>query len=293
MKVCDKEIKVEGRLIRIARVAAEDYEFIEDPGTAVAGLRNCGARVDLFTFTQRLADTSPKSRYPMELDNLAVLPISTFDNWWNQIGPKTRNKARLAAKKGLVIQEAPFDDNLAYGIWRIYNECPLRQGRPFPHYGKDLETVRAMTATFLESSIFIGAFLEGELVGFLKLTMDESRSQAGIMYILSMVKHRDKSPTNALLAQAVRSCAERGIAYCVYSRFDFGKKQHDSLRDFKENNGFRRADVPRYYAPLTRLGRCALQLGLHRSIHQYMPEVVLAKMHEMRGFWYKQKFGLR
>lgn len=292
MKVCGKEIRVTGRLLRIARVAAEGYEFIERPEAAITGLRTCGVRVDLFTFTQRLADTIPKDGYPMELDNLAVLPITTFDNWWNQIGPKTRNKARLGAKKGLIVREAPFDDTLARGIWRIYNECPVRQGRRFPHYGKDFEAVRAMTPTFLDSSIFIGAFLADELIGFLKLTMDESRSQAGIMYILSMVKHRDKAPTNALLAQAVRSCAERGIADCVYSRFSFGKKQHDSLRDFKEHNGFRRADVPRYYVPLTLLGRYALHLGLHRNMHQFVPEVVLAKMHEMRAIWYKRRFGL-
>lgn len=291
MNVCGKEIKVEGRLIRIARVAAEGYEYIEDPEAAITALRNCGVAADLFTFTQRLSDTIPKEGYPMELDNLAVLPITTFDNWWNQISSKTRNRARLGAKKGLIVREVPFDDNLAYGIWRIYNECPVRQGRRFPHYGKTLETVRAITPTFLENSIFVGAFLGEELIGFLKLTMDETRSQAGIMYILAMVKHRDKSPTNALLAQAVRSCAERGIANCVYSKFSFGKRQ-DSLRDFKENNGFRRADVPRYYVPLTQLGRSALRLGLHRGMHEYIPQIVLAKLHNMRTIWYKHKFGL-
>jgi len=292
MNICDKAIKTQGRLIRTARLADEGYEFIEDPQATIAGLRECGVRVDIFTFTQRLADTNPTKEYPKELDNLALLPITTFDHWWKEVGPKTRNKARLAAKKGIVIREVPFDDNLALGIWRIYNECPVRQGRRFPHYGKDFETVRTMTATFLERSIFIGAFLAEELVGFLKLTTDEYGSQASIMYILAMVKHRDKAIPNALLAQAVRSCAERGIANCVYSKFSFGKKYQDSLRDFKENNGFRRADVPRYYVPLTLLGRCALRLGLHRSTHQFVPEVVLARMHEMRTIWYKRRFGI-
>lgn len=290
MIVCGKRIRIDGRMIRTARVSAEGYEFIDSPDDAVASLGNCGTRIDLFTFTQRLSDTVRKGGYAMELDNLAVLPISTYDNWWQEIGPKTRNKARLGAKKGVIVREAPFDDVFADGVWRIYNECRVRQGRPFPHYNKDLDTVRKMTSEFLDRSIFIGAFLGEALIGFIKLTMDESRSQAGIMYILSMVEHRDKSPTNALLAQAVRSCAERGVANCVYSKFSFGKKR-DSLRDFKENNGFRRVDIPRYYVPLTSLGRHALHLGLHRGVHGYVPEALLDKVHELRAFWYKHRFG--
>jgi hypothetical protein len=292
MNICNKEIeiKVEGRLIRTARLADEGYEFLEHPETAIAGLRNGRTRVDLFTFTQPLAKTPPLAGYAIELDNLAVLPITTFDDWFKGIGFKTRNHARLAAKKGVIVRETPWDDKLAHGIWRIYNECPIRQGRRFRHYNQEFETVRAMTATFLASSIFIGAFQGEELIGFLKLTTDESRSQAGIMNILSMVKHRDKSPTNALLAQAVRTCAERGVANLVYSKFSYGKK-HDSLRDFKEHNGFQRADVPRYYAPLTLLGQYALRLGLHKRTRQYVPEIVLDKIHKVRATWYKRKYG--
>ena len=65
----------------------------------------------------------------MEWDNLAVLPISTFDHWWSQqIGFKARNKAKQAEKKGAVIREVPFGDSLVRGIWEIYNETPIRGG---------------------------------------------------------------------------------------------------------------------------------------------------------------------
>ena len=47
------------------------------------GLKKSGSRVDIFTFLQKLPETTPKYNYPMEMDNLAVLPVSTFDNWWN------------------------------------------------------------------------------------------------------------------------------------------------------------------------------------------------------------------
>ena len=291
MKIDGRDIKIQGRMIRIARLDADRYKFLDNPEVVLGGLRKSETRVDLFTFMQRLPETSPKYAYPMEWDNLAALPISTFDHWWNeQIGFKARNKAKQAEKKGVAVREVPFDDTLVRGIREVYSESPVRQGKPNVHYGKDFETVYREEATFLDSSIFIGAFLGEELIGFIKLVHDECRTQAGLMNIVSMVRHRDKAPTNALVAQAVRSCAERGISYLVYSNFAYGKKQRDSLSDFKERNGFKRIDLPRYYVPLTRVGWAAFRLGLHHRLVDHLPVPVVAKLREFRNAWYNRKF---
>lgn len=293
IRVCGREIKVEGRLIRVARIEGDKYIFPENPEELVEGLRECKTRIDLFTFMQGLPETAPKYSYPMELDNFATLPVSTFDHWWNkQIDNKTRNMARKAEKKGVVIREVPFSEALVHGIWEIDNETPIRQGRPYPHYGMKLERVREYAGTFSDLSVFIGAFFEDRLIGFVKLMMDENRKQMGLMHILSMVQHRDKAPTNGLLAQAVRSCAERGIPYLVYSNFAYGNKQQDSLSDFKENNGFSRIDLPRYYVPLTRLGWAAFRLGLHHRMAEYFPESIAAKLRGFRKAWYRRRYPL-
>lgn len=290
MNVCGKDINVQGRVIRIAQVDGDGFEFLEDPETVIASLRKSGVRIDLFTFTQKVLEPLPKYTYPTEWHSVAALPVSTFENWWTgQIDGKTRNMVRRAEKKDVVVREVPFDDTLVRGIWEIYNESPVRQGRPFPHYGKDIEAVRRMSATFPATSIFIGAFLGDTIVGFAKLTCDETGTQAGIMHILSMAGHRDKAPTNALIAQAVRSCAERGISHLVYSNFAYGKKQHDSLSDFKENNGFLRIDLPRYYVPLSYFGRIALRLGLHHSLVDQLPEPVVARVRSLRNTWYNRQ----
>jgi hypothetical protein len=294
MNVCGRDIHIRGQLCRIAQIDGDKYKFLDDPESLVAGLRKSSARIDLFTFMQRLPEVSPKYSYPMEWDNLAVLPISTFDRWWSErLGFKARNKAKQAEKKGVVIREVPFDENLVRGIWEIYNETPVRQGRRFPHYGKSLDAVRAMSATFLDTSVFIGAFMGAELIGFIKLTIDETQTQAGIMHIVSMVKHRDKAPTNALVAQAVRSCADRKIAHLVYSNFAYGKKQTSSLSDFKERNGFERVNLPRYYVPLTAVGWVTLRLGLHHQLVDYVPEPVLSRVRDARDSWYKRKYPVR
>jgi len=287
VNVCGKDIKIEGRLVRIGRLAAEGFEFLEDPEAAVKGLRASRSGIDLFTFMPMLPHPSPKFDYAVESDNVAGLPVSTFEQWWkHQIDGKTRNMVRRAEKKGVVVREVSLDDALARGIWEIYNECPFRQGRQFPHYGKDLETVRRMSATFPETSFFIGAFVGENLIGFMKLTTDDARSQAAVMHIIGMVQHRDKAPTNALIAQAVRSCSQRGIPYIVYSRFAYGKKERDSLSDFKESNGFKRIDLPRYYVPLTLKGRLAYRWGLHHKLLDRIPEPVIAKLRQFRSNWY-------
>jgi hypothetical protein len=290
MKVCGREIRVHGRLIRIARLDAEKYHFLDDPQPVLDGLRKCGTRVDLFTFMQRVQETEPKYHFPMEWDNFAALPVSTFDHWWNkQLGFKARNKCKQAEKKGVILREVPFDDALVHGIWKIYNECPVRQGRPFSHYGKDLETVRQEEATYLDSSVFIAAFLEDEIIGFIKMVSDETRSQAGLMNIVSMIQHRDKAPTNALVAQAVRSCADRGISHLVYANFAYGKKQPDSVADFKERNGFLQINVPRYFVPLTAIGSAALRLRLHHPLVDLIPEPLVARLRGCRNAWYGRK----
>jgi hypothetical protein len=256
MYLCNREIKITGHALRIARLDADKYQFLSDPEPLIQALRNARERIDLFTFMQRLPQTKPLFGFPMEWDNLAVLPVSTFDNWWKaQIGFKARNKAKQAEKKGIVIREVPFDDVLVRGIAAIYNEVPVRQGRKFPHYGKDFDTVYKEEATYLDCSTFIGAYLGDELIGFIKLVADEVRVQAGLMNIISKVCHRDK----------------------------------DSIIDFKERNGFQRVDLPRYYVPLTGFGSVCLRLGLHRRFVDRLPESVVAKARGLRNSWYSRK----
>ena len=290
IKICGQDVKVEGRLIRIASLDGEKFTFPNDPEATLNGLRRCGTRIDLFTFLQKLPETSPKYAYPMEWDNLAVLPVSTFDHWWtHQIRSFPRNRARQAEKKGVVVREVPFDDTLLKGICEIYNESPIRQGRRFPHYGMSLERAREYAGTFLDRSIFIGAFLGDSMIGFIKLVSDETQTHACAIHILSMLQHRDKAPTNALIAHAVRSCADRRISYLVYENFSYGKKQGDSLSQFKEVNGFQRMNLPRCYVPFTPIGRAAFRLGLHHRIIDYFPEPIMARVRELRSAWYSRK----
>jgi hypothetical protein len=291
LTICGKEIWLEGHFVRVAHIDGEKYTCPDNLDGTLAGLRNSPERVDLFTFLQHPPDTTPKYSYPMEWDNLAVLPVSSFDHWWNhQIRSIGRNRARQAEKKAVVVGEVAYDGALLRGIVEIHNETPVRQGRRFPHYGMDLEGARRYAGTFLDRSIFLGARLGDQFIGFAKLTFNETRTHACVVNILSMLRHRDTAPTNALIAQAVRSCADRGISHLVYEQFTYGKRERDSLSQFKEVNGFRRMNLPRYFIPLTPLGNLALRAGLHHGFIDYCPEFIMLKFREIRTNWYGWKF---
>lgn len=287
-----RKIRIEGRFLRTASIEGGKYAALENPELLIQELRRSRARIDLFTFMQLLPETSPKHSYTMEWDNLAVLPVTTYEHWLGkQIRFAPRGRIRQAEKKGVTVCEVPFGEDLIQGIWEVYNESAVRQGTRNVHYGKDLETVRRIESTFLESSVFIGAFLKGQMIGFVKLTLDENRTAAHLVNIVSMVRYNDKCPTNALIAQAVRSCAERGVSHLVYQRFSYGKKQEDGLVQFKRVNGFQQVNLPRYYVPLTLLGKTALRLGLHHAIRERVPEPVAARLRELRRAWYNRKFN--
>lgn len=290
IKVCGKDVRISGRLLRVASLDGDFYTYPDDLDAVLDGLRHSGQRIDLFTFMQRVPETDPKFKFPMEWDNLAVIPVSTFENWWkHQINSFPRNRARQAEKRGAIIREVPFGDELLNGICQIYNEVPVRQGKRFSLYGITLDKARDYAGTFLDRSVFIGVFLEEAMIGFCKLVMNETRTHACLVHILSMVQHKDKAPTNALIAAAVRACADRKISHLVYERFAYGKKEGDTLSHFKEVNGFRRMDLPRYYVPLTFAGRLGFKLGLHRRLVDLLPESVTGALRKFRASWHSRK----
>jgi hypothetical protein len=283
MEIDGKKITMDGRIPRIARLAEEWFEDVENPEVLIDSLRRDGRRADILTFWQRLPDTEPKYSYCMELDSIAALPIRDFSFWWEkQINAAARNKVRKAQKKDIVVRLTDFDNELVQGITSIFNETPVRQGRSFLHYGKDFETIKRQFSRFLFREEILGAYLGAELVGFIMLAYAGKYAVLG--QIISKIAHRDVAPTNALLAKAVERCAEKGMPYLAYAYW-----LDDTLGDFKRNNGFQKFDLPRYFVPLTQKGKLALKLGLHRGWKEAFPDRVRSPLKKLRKFWYRLK----
>ena len=78
----------------------------------------------------------------MTWDNIAIQKITDYQEWWNRIGKKTRNMIRKALKRNVKILDNTRNDKITYGIWKIYNETPIRQRRRYIHYGITLKEVK-------------------------------------------------------------------------------------------------------------------------------------------------------
>jgi hypothetical protein len=277
------DLEISGSIVRTARVRDEWYRDVDNAAALIEQCRRL-RNVDLFTFWQRLPYTEPQHQFPMQWDPLAVLPISTFDHWYTrQINNKTRNLIVKAKKKGIVVRKAAFDESFVNGITRIFNETPIRQERPFIHYGKTAGTVQREFSRFLFREEILGAYLNDELVGFAMIA--DAGRYAMLGQIISMIQHRDKSPTNALISESVALCAARGFHSLVYAFWPNG-----SLADFKKHNGFECVRVPRYYIPLTARGHMAMKLNLHRKMSDVLPEATVTRLKAIRSQFYSLRY---
>lgn len=279
------EIIVTGKVLRTARLKEEWDDVVENPERLINEIKKSRLRADLFTFIGRFLEKKSNYDYHMELDNAAELPITSYEHWWKkQINDKTRNMVRKAGKNDLQLKVVDFDDDLVKGIENIYNESPIRQGKPFWHYGKSFDEIKRENSTYLDRSHFIGAYYNGELIGFIKMVC--KGNYASIMQIISLIKYRDKAPTNALLAKAVEVCEYNNISCLAYDKYSYGKIQKDTLSNFKEHNGFKKFVFPRYYIPLTVLGHISLNLNIHHGILNSLPRSLMLILKDIREKYY-------
>jgi hypothetical protein len=253
--------------VRVAHDALEYEKNIAPTDTYLEKLADRG--VDIFTFLERrwcCPIANPPSSWVGEDDNVGLLEIKDYQKWFSDVGKKTRNMIRKAEKNGVKVTAVQASDKLAEGIWKIYNETPIRQERAFSHYGEPLQTVSRNMYENADHSTFIGAYLGEELVGYIQIIYGQDI--AVISQILSLQRHWDKSLNNALLAKAVEICVSKGQRWLMYGRIG----NHPSLDRFKENNGFVKCPITRFYIPLTGKGKRAIRLGLHQELKDALPQ---------------------
>jgi len=268
-------IVVLGKWLKTAVIKDETWlpaAAVGDADSLVAAVRRERLGADLFHFSQKEYGAQPAFDYFLEWQNVAAIRLGSYADWWEKLSQATRRNVRIAERRGVIIRQAPLDDQMIAGIVEINNEIPVRQGRRFWHYGKGFEAVKKDYSDMLERSEFLGAYCGNELVGILRL-MDTGEN-AGIMQLLCKNAHFDKRPANALIAKAVELCAGRGKKYLTHHQYHYGNDTDSSLTEFKRRNGFEPFSFPSYYVPLTAKGRTALALNMHKGLKPLAPQWV-------------------
>lgn len=292
-EICGRQVVVTGNWLRKAAIKDEDLvegQLVEDPQHFLREMKKSSLRADILTFSQKIPDCEPKQRYHFEWDNWAVVPIKTYDDWWeNRVPQETRKNVRRAAKRGVTVKGVCFNDAFVKGIQGIYDETPIRQGRPFWHFGKDFQTIKRESSTYLDRSEFIGAYFNDELIGFIKIVYVDRL--ATIIHILSKNAHQDKRPINALLAKAVEVCNQKAISYLIYGKYTYEGNEDSPLMEFKRRNGFEEIRYPRYFVPFTAKGRLAIEIGLHRGVKALIPQRATSLLRSLRAQFYQRRYS--
>jgi hypothetical protein len=282
-------IVITGKWLKVASVRSEAWleAEIPNPDRCVSELIRQKGQIgcaDIFTFGQKLPDTSPKHSYPMEWDSVAAIRLTSFDDWWRGLPQASRKNVRRAQKRGVIVSVREFNDEIVNGLVDLHGVSPLRQGKRNREFGKSFAELKKDHSSFLDRSDFICAYFGDELIGLLKIVY--CGQVATILNLEPKATHDDKRPGNALIAKAVELCAAKGMAYVTYGRFNYGNKRGDALQEFKIRNGFGEILVPRFYVPLTNWGCVCLKLGLHRGLLGMLPSRAIRVLLNSRAVWY-------
>ena len=273
-KILDVDKEIEKLAIRkkaFVRIANDLKEYETNAIPDSNFLKKLSERgVDIFNFIERSwasKISNPPRNWTKTVDNVALLKVVEYKEWWENVGKKTRNMVRKAEKAGVETEVLEPDQKFVEGVWRIYNETPIRQGRAFPYFGITKPSTEGILK-LTPGATFIGAYFQGEVVGFLQLIHGDNVKIVG--QILSLQKYWDKATNNSLLAKAIEVVASTQGNWLMYGRMG----NHPSLDNFKQSNGFAEFQLTRFYIPLTTKGMLAIKLRLHRQIKDSLPRIV-------------------
>lgn len=284
LRLGDQLIVVQGRLFRLAYRFDEGWHeshanMTDELLYQIQKINQHDQRIDVFSFSQMPSDPIPHFFYPHEYESIAAIRISSFDDWWNNsVSSDLRKDVRRSAKRGVIVKQVDFDDSLVESIKGIYDETPIRQGRKFWHYNQSIEQVKTCNSSYKDRSIFLGAFLEEELIGFTKIV--QVGKMARMMQILAKDEHRDKRPMNALIAKSVETAYRLECTMLTYGNYLY-RQGPDSMTAFKQRNGFEEIRVPKYFVPITARGELYVRYGLYRDGLSLLPQGVVRAMRRM------------
>ncbi|HWD19972.1 MAG TPA: hypothetical protein VHB20_11910 [Verrucomicrobiae bacterium] len=280
-----QEFVVSGKALKTVSLKRDWHEDLKDPAEAVRGLQALPGGYDVLKFWQRLPDTEPKYPYYKEFRDVAAIPLSTYQFWLEkQLTQRVRNKVRRSLKTEVVYREVPFSDDLVRGMMEIFNQSPLRRGKPMRHYGKSFETVKAEMGADSEEAVFIAAHFQNELIGFIKFSVLDR--YAMLTMILDKIDHRDKLTMNGLLSKTVEVCVARKMPYLTYTLWRRG-----GHAQFQETSGFVKVPVPEYFVPLTLKGKLALGLRLHQGPKGWVSDKARQRLIDLRAKWYAIRYA--
>lgn len=271
-------------MLRAAFVKDEDFVAPSDlphPEDVVSAVTKSKLKVDVVVVGQDFRRPQPLyENLSHEIDNVAGIELAGYEEWLKGLSQSTRRNVRLAERRGVEIRVSDYSEEFASGIKGVDDECSVRQGRPFWHYGKPLTAVFQENGTYRDSSDFIGAYYDGEMIGFIKVVNVGGLSR--IMQILGMTTHFDKKPMFALVAKAVELACAREATHLTYCKYEYDGQPDSTIAEFKRRLSFEKYEYPLYVVPVNAKGRLGVRMGAHKGLGALLPQPVIDRARRLR-----------
>src|ERR1700743_2865005 len=85
MLIHDKEISINGKIFRIARLRHEWFEFLDEPALFAEKMKETKSPADVVPFLQEAHVSRPKFPFHCETVSASVLTTKNFDDWWENL----------------------------------------------------------------------------------------------------------------------------------------------------------------------------------------------------------------
>jgi FemAB-related protein (PEP-CTERM system-associated) len=163
-----------------------------------------------------------------------VLPLeSGEDAQWRALDAKVRNQTRKAEREGLVLSDAPPEENVSE-FYRVFSENMRDLGSPVHARG----FFRAIAQVLGDRARFVVTRLAGRPVG--GLVAIRFGSQVSVPWASTLRAERARCPNNQIYWEAIRWAIETGARELDFGRSPRGAGTHR----FKLGWGAQERDLP-------------------------------------------------
>jgi hypothetical protein len=165
---------------------------------------------------------------------LALLKIpSSHDEYFAEVGPKTRNMIRKAEKQGYEFKEFVWNDHLNE-IYEINTSKEVRQSEPMRGWYRGPVQPRHHCEEEMQYLKYYGVFKDGKLYGYLHIVL--CGDFAFFKHFLGHAQHLTNGIMNGLIDFSVREyIGHRQIRWLKYGELS---DESSSMHSFRKHAGF-------------------------------------------------------
>ena len=100
-------LMIRGKIIKIASIQGENWteiNFVNNYHELVKLALESNIKADIFTFAQKIPNVKPMHNFFFKFDNIAAIPLTTYQNWLNSVSSGMRKDLKRSKKHRIYVK---------------------------------------------------------------------------------------------------------------------------------------------------------------------------------------------